>query len=107
MEANMRQLQRSDPAINMILARAAHSVVYRFVPESGQWERHGVEGPLFVVRSRRRREGGERGREDRENAVIDALSRRCKGRFPRRSASRYSIACLLRPLTWTFLGAFE
>lgn len=45
---NLSVLQRYNPAIREIICQAANAVVYIFTPETGAWEKSGVEGTMFV-----------------------------------------------------------
>lgn len=49
-EANLRVLQRQDPAIVDILGSATHVVLYEFIAPS--WQKLDVEGSLFLVKRR-------------------------------------------------------
>ncbi|KAK4221820.1 putative mRNA-decapping enzyme [Podospora fimiseda] len=48
MEINLSVLRRHDPTILSILAIAANAVIYTFLGTTGGWEKHGIEGTLFV-----------------------------------------------------------
>ncbi|KAK1825790.1 mRNA-decapping enzyme 1B [Podospora conica] len=48
MELNMRVLRRYLPGIRAILSIAANAVVYTFSPTTQNWDKHGVEGTMFV-----------------------------------------------------------
>ena len=48
MEINLSVLRRHDPSITSILAIAANAVIYTFLEATGGWEKHGVEGTMFV-----------------------------------------------------------
>ncbi|KAK4168998.1 hypothetical protein QBC43DRAFT_252481 [Cladorrhinum sp. PSN259] len=48
MEINLSVLRRHDPTIVSILAIAANAVIYTFLETTGGWDKHGVEGTMFV-----------------------------------------------------------
>ena len=51
-EYNLTVLKKHDPRITRVLHTAGHAVVYVYKEEEGAaspWERHNVEGALFVV----------------------------------------------------------
>lgn len=48
MELNMQVLRRYLPGIRAILSIAANAVVYTFSPTTQNWDKHGVEGTMFV-----------------------------------------------------------
>lgn len=48
MEVNLTVLRRYDPTIKSVLAIAANAVIYTIGQASAGWEKHGVEGTLFV-----------------------------------------------------------
>ncbi|KAB5576115.1 hypothetical protein GE09DRAFT_615986 [Coniochaeta sp. 2T2.1] len=47
-ELNLSVLRRYLPSIRSIVSIAANAVVYTISPTTGQWEKSGVEGTLFV-----------------------------------------------------------
>ncbi|KAJ5688937.1 Dcp1-like decapping [Penicillium macrosclerotiorum] len=47
-EVNLSVLRRHNPSITSVLSLAQYVVVYFFSPTTTQWEKHGVEGTLFV-----------------------------------------------------------
>lgn len=47
---NLLVLRRHNPSIIDILCIASFATIYSFSFQSGEWEKTGVEGPLFVVR---------------------------------------------------------
>jgi mRNA-decapping enzyme 1B len=47
-QANLRLLQRSDPAISNILGSATHVVLYDYSAVSSTWEKQNVEGSMFL-----------------------------------------------------------
>ncbi|KAL2268943.1 hypothetical protein VTJ83DRAFT_3789 [Remersonia thermophila] len=47
-ELSLRVLRRYRPKIQSILAVAANAVAYHFLESTQGWEKHGVEGTLFV-----------------------------------------------------------
>ncbi|KAL2118018.1 hypothetical protein VTJ04DRAFT_7678 [Mycothermus thermophilus] len=47
-ELSLRVLRRYRPTIQSILAVAANAVAYHFLESTQAWEKHGVEGTLFV-----------------------------------------------------------
>ncbi|KAK3994827.1 hypothetical protein QBC44DRAFT_357095 [Cladorrhinum sp. PSN332] len=48
LEINLSVLRRHDPTILSIRAIAANAVIYTFLETTGGWEKHGIEGTLFV-----------------------------------------------------------
>jgi hypothetical protein len=50
-EYNLGVLKKHDPCISRVLHTAGHAVVYVYNEESTEspWERHNVEGALFIV----------------------------------------------------------
>ncbi|KAK9463517.1 uncharacterized protein V1516DRAFT_617914 [Lipomyces oligophaga] len=51
---NWTVLQRHDPRINKILLTSSHSVLYKFVSDTGAWEKLSCQGTLFVYSRRPR-----------------------------------------------------
>ncbi|KAI7821957.1 hypothetical protein BC939DRAFT_398301 [Gamsiella multidivaricata] len=49
---NLSVLQRHDPHISDILDSSSHVVVYQFDEDSQAWTKKGVEGTMFVFKSR-------------------------------------------------------
>ncbi|KAF2841691.1 PH domain-like protein [Patellaria atrata CBS 101060] len=47
-ELNLAVLQRHNDTVTSILSIAPYAVIYVFSPTSQQWEKHGIEGTLFV-----------------------------------------------------------
>jgi hypothetical protein len=48
---NLAALQKVDPNVLEIVAEASHTALYRFDAASTKWERHGVEGAVFITRN--------------------------------------------------------
>lgn len=48
-QANLKTVQRNDPALAEILDTTAYAVIYHW-GDSGKWEKQKQEGSLFVIR---------------------------------------------------------
>ena len=48
---NLAALQKVDPNVLEIVAEASHTALYRFDAALTKWERHGVEGAVFITRN--------------------------------------------------------
>lgn len=48
---NISILKRFDPDISEILETSTHVAIYNFEAREGKWNRKGVEGAAFVVRT--------------------------------------------------------
>ncbi|KAJ5089142.1 hypothetical protein N7532_007826 [Penicillium argentinense] len=47
-EINLSVLRRHNPAVERIISLAPYAVVYVFSPTTKGWEKHGIEGTLFI-----------------------------------------------------------
>lgn len=77
-EMNLSVLQRYNPAVREILCQAANAVVYIFTPDTGVWDKSGVEGTMFVCEQEPTYKSGEESyclfvlnRRGLENLILD------------------------------------
>jgi hypothetical protein len=59
-ELNLIVLCRHNPSVSSILSIAPYAVIYTFSPATQQWEKHGIEGTLFVCQLTPSPQGAER-----------------------------------------------